>query len=393
MVAVLAQGKATTKAQQSFQRLVAQIERKREQIKQWQAYESRYNQRLAAELVPVQDQLKAGQRQMAFLLDELLSPGAPGRPLGRVQRAKLCQLLMNLLGALLEDGDDEELEALHDKHSDVSHAQIRQSEADMTQALLKDMLGLKLDDNHGASSTEELLKQAQRQLHDRMQEEARVARERQEARAAKRTKASSAKAEAAQAKREQAAKEVRQSLRDVYRKLASALHPDRETDDEARQRKTSMMQRVNQAYDANDLLTLLALQLEIEQIDAAQLSSVPAERLTHYNQILREQLSELDDELMHCTQAFRVNLGLDWRASLSPATVDQLLSADIAQLQGAVRELQEDLVSFRDPRTLRDMLKHYPLETDDDDADELLDLMEAFQAFAPPVPGKRRRRG
>ena len=48
-----------------------------------------------------------------------------------------------------------------------------------------------------------------------------------------------------------------QSIREVYRKLAGALHPDRESDPQERERKTALMQRVNQAYAKNNLLQLL----------------------------------------------------------------------------------------------------------------------------------------
>jgi hypothetical protein len=331
---------------------------------------------------------------MALLLDELLSSPAPGRKLGRGERAKLTQLLLDLLAAVLEeDADDDVLEALHDKYSDVSREEIRQAEVDMAHTMLQDVFGLDIDDDHNASSPEELLEHAHRKMQDRAQHEERLAQEREDARAAKRSKSSAAKAEAAQAKREQAAKEVSQSLREVYRKLASALHPDRETDPDARQRKTSMMQRVNQAYDANDLLTLLGLQLEIEQIDVAHLASVPPQRLAHYNQILKEQLSELEAELAHCVLPFLHSMGMGWGASLSPATVDQALSADIAELRAAKRQIEQDLVAFRDPRKLREALKHYELEPDFDEVDDLPELMDVLQAFAPVVGGKKRRRG
>ncbi|WP_341888453.1 hypothetical protein [Variovorax sp. YR752] len=46
-------------------------------------------------------------------------------------------------------------------------------------------------------------------------------------------------------------------MRDIFRKLASALHPDRETDAQQRKVKTALMQKANQAYAANDLLALL----------------------------------------------------------------------------------------------------------------------------------------
>jgi hypothetical protein len=392
LVEALANSKPITKAQLSFQRLVAKIERKREQLKQWRAYELRFHKRLAAEMAPLQVQLRVGQRQMVDLIDELLSQPAPGQRLGRVQRAKLRHLLLNLVAGLLDDGADEALEALHDKYGEISHAQIRQSELDLAHALLGDIVGLEVGDDHGASSAEELLRHAQRKMQERAAEQARLAQERQDAGPAKRSEASAAKAEAAQAKREQAAREVGQSVRDVYRKLASALHPDRELDAPARQRKTLQMQRVNQAYEANDLLTLLSLQLEIEQIDAALLSSVPPQRLAHYNHVLREQVAELDDELQHCVGSFRHGMVRGWGSAMTPASVDQQLSADIAELRAAVRELQEDLVAFRDSSRLREALAHRALEADADDPFGLGSLPELQDVFEAPAPrGKKHR--
>ncbi|MEP7295968.1 MAG: J domain-containing protein [Burkholderiales bacterium] len=392
MVEVLAQSKPVTKAQQAFHRLVAKIEGQREKLRAWQTYEHRYHQRLAGEMLPLQRDLQNGQRQMAALLDELLSPAAAGPRLGRVQRAKLRQMLLNLVTGLLEDGDDEAMEALHDKHADVPHAQARQSELELTQALLEGVFGMEVGDDHGASSTEELLEHAQRKAMEEAQAQARLAQEREGARLAKRSAASRAKAEAAQAQREQAELEVSQSLREVYRKLASALHPDREPDADARVRRTQMMQRVNQAYDAKDLLTLLGLQLEIEQIDAAHLASVSPQRLTHFTQILRDQLAELEAELEHCTRPFQHMIEpLGRRATLTPALVDQHFSADLANLRAGLRELQGDLVAFRDPARLREFLKHYELEQDDD-PEELAEFMSMLDVAAAMPPRKPRRR-
>ena len=62
---VLAQRKPADKAQQRFRKLVANIERKREELRQWQAYEQRYNQRVTSEFEPVRLELLQQQRQMA----------------------------------------------------------------------------------------------------------------------------------------------------------------------------------------------------------------------------------------------------------------------------------------------------------------------------------------
>lgn len=396
VVTALEQSKPVTKAQLNFRRLVAKIELKREQLQQWQAYASRYQQRLAGELRPLHAQLREGQRQMVLLMDALLSEPARGVRIGRVQRAKLRQILTTLITDLLEEGEDAALETLHDKYSEVTREDVRQSQLEMTQDMLQEVFGLDVGNEHDAKSAEELLQHAQRLLQERAAEQLQNEQpnKQRSARTGKRSKASAAKAEAALAKREQAAREVSQSLREVYRKLVSALHPDREPDSEARQRKTLMMQKVNQAYDNNDLLTLLGLQLEIEQIDAAHLSNVPPERLTHYNQILREQLADLEAELEHCLYPFRCNTD-QWGNSLTPEFVDHCLNTDIAELKSGHRRLQHDLVAFRDPRVLLESLRHYRLEQDDDDdAEELIELMTMMRSLQPASKprGKPQRR-
>ena len=103
----------------------------------------------------------------------------------------------------------------------------------------------------------------------------------------------------------------------------------------------------------------------------------------------REQLKQWQ---AHCTLPFREALGLGARsAALSPATIDQYLSADLAQLRRAIRELEQDMLAFRDPVRRRKSLRHYPLGQDDD-VDDLAELLSAFGAPAPSRPRVPRRR-
>jgi hypothetical protein len=76
---------------------------------------------------------------------------------------------------------------------------------------------------------------------------------------------------------------------------------------------------------------------------------------------------------------------------LTVAAVDQHLSADIAQLRCAVRELHADLVAFRDPIRLRASLEHYELEQEFDDPGDLAELMDILQASARAPRGRSRR--
>jgi Glu-tRNA(Gln) amidotransferase subunit E-like FAD-binding protein len=92
------------------------------------------------------------------------------------------------------------------------------------------------------------------------------------------------------------------ALRLLYRKLASALQPDREPDEIERIRKTQLMPPVNAANDNKDLMTLLRLQLEIEQIHPEAIAAMADDKLRSYNRVLKEQFKTIQNalqQLMH----------------------------------------------------------------------------------------------
>jgi len=387
LTAALARRKPSSKAEQRFRKLVIQIERQRERLKQWEDYPQRYNQRLSVELIPLQEKLRTARKQMALLIDELLSVPTRGRRVGKVQRAKLQQILMQLVEDSLSETDDEALRTLRDKYLEPVDEDDRLFEMEITRDILQGMTGLAIDDDHGACSPEELMEYVRRTMQEQHDDE----RGAEHRRGKSREEHFDAHTTATQAEREQATRQVNQSLRDVYRKLVSAVHPDREPDSAERARKNELMQRVNRAYEANDLLTLLGLQLELDQIDAAHLSCLTPQHLAQYTQILREQLASLQAELTRTMQPFLTAMGGRDDSSLTPEDVDRQLSADMAQMQVVLRHLQADLVAFRDPDRLRSRLAEYVLETFDP-ADELEHLALLMGDFQPPPPRRKRRR-
>lgn len=377
-----------SKAQRTFQQLVERIASARDELAAWQAFELRYNTRVAEEIEPQRVQMRTHRRKLASLMDDALTRSESVQHWGRALRTKLSRLLVELVGDLLDEDHDPALEALHDRHSDVPHAEVRRLRLQMAQSMLNDVYGIDVGEDHGAATTEELLDHARQEMERRA---AADAQREEDARAFDRDSSTPG---AAQMRREQRAKEVSQSLREIYRKLASALHPDREQDSDARQRKTALMQRVNQAYDANDLLTLLSLQLEIEQIDADHLASVPPQRLAHYNKVLREQLADLEAEVERHVAPFRHSVGLGAGAPLNEATVEHHLNASVAQLRRANRELREDVTALRDPDVLRQWVKHARVEEDaggSHPADEFLEPFEEVAAERREKKPKRRR--
>jgi hypothetical protein len=85
------------------------------------------------------------------------------------------------------------------------------------------------------------------------------------------------------------------------------VHPDRESDAARREEKNELMQRINQAYAANDLLSLFEIQIEIDQLDPEQIGNLGSQRLRHYNRLLSEQLEQLRSKL----QALEASAGAD----------------------------------------------------------------------------------
>jgi hypothetical protein len=71
-----------------------------------------------------------------------------------------------------------------------------------------------------------------------------------------------------------------------------------------------LIQRANQAYERNDLLELLSLQVETEQIDAGALANVPEDTLKHYNDVLTDQARALEAQVNERAALFRIQFNL-----------------------------------------------------------------------------------
>lgn len=358
----LALGSGSTRLspeQKKFQKLIARIDAVRKELAQWHAFVPIYQRRCAEEWEP----LSARLRQERIALVRVLDGAMDGGELTRKQQAKVEDILMGQLSMLLESGDEPELVRLHDKYSEMTFEEVQEAESTLLRAMAADAFDL--DEDAEVNSPED--------LHD-------LIRERMERREAEpshesgRRQRASAESSAREALREQAARGASAAVRAVYRKLASELHPDRELDPDERTRKTVLMQRVNQAYEAGDLLALLELQLEIEQLDATALASLARSRLMHYNLVLAEQLERLEEELVDVTFPFaRMQPGAVPR-NFSPATVSRALDADIREMKDILRELKRDVVRFRDIHYLKASIRYYRVERPDDDL-ELLELM------------------
>ena len=113
----------------------------------------------------------------------------------------------------------------------------------------------------------------------------------------------------------------RNSIGVVFKRLARALHPDLEPDPVERERKGALMQQVTAAHAANDLHTLLRLEVELLH-DAADRASLTAETLAAHVAMLKEQVADLEMEQMMLLHDPRYHAVVDVHRIEVPESVD-----------------------------------------------------------------------
>lgn len=153
-----------------------------------------------------------------------------------------------------------------------------------------------------------------------------------------------------------------QPVRELFRKLASALHPDREADPAERGRKTALMQRANMAYAANDLLGLLELLLEV---DRSSLDNLSDDRIEQYNRILECQLDGTKVEIAALETSLALDMGWEPGRHRTPKAMMRALRADTAALRADVAYIEADLATFGDLNNLKGWLRGHRFAADD----------------------------
>lgn len=334
-----------SKGQRRFNQLTKKIDALKQQLREWQEGVSAYDRAVAADYMPLMDAFDAQRRDFAYLLDQ----AHDNKLFKKRDKAKLRHLICTLVDELLARKDDAELKALHDRYSDVTFDEKNEVAGDTAKVMMEDMFGIEFPDEIDVNDPEQVRAYAQRRLDE--------AQAKAESRRAK-LKKSPRQVEREQ-RQEAEALNIRKSIQDVYRKLAAALHPDRERDDTQRQRKTELMQRVNVAYNKKDLLQLLELQLEVEQVDQLRADRISDERLVHYNKVLNEQCKELQGEIDAIVWPVMARLDMPPYTRPTPALLMTCLRDDIRELKENIAALQHDIQDFQNPQRLKAWLKEY----------------------------------
>ncbi|XUP35952.1 J domain-containing protein (plasmid) [Xanthomonas axonopodis pv. vasculorum] len=329
-----ASGQEVSKARKRFDRLLRDLQRHRAQLHAWRDAIDQWRARYLAEVVPLLNQQCELEIEQIHLLDNI----AATVKLSKADRAFVSAEICDLAGPLIEAGHVE-LKPLYERHSEIGYdEEINQSDT-MMKHVIGQLYGLDPEEVDSVDSPEALFERVNARL-DQAQADADHAREQAKQRAGQqRRRRSDKKAASRQAEPP--------PLRELYRKLASSLHPDRASDAGDHATRTALMQRLNAAYKGNDLLGLLELQAQIGLLDAQGVDAIDPVRLQDYNRELDRQCKELKHQLALHAMDFCHEYGLDLPAQPKPERLDRLLthykrdvSDDVGQLQREVRQMR-----------------------------------------------------
>ena len=332
--------------QQLFNKLLEQIEKQSKDLSNLKALANSYESERTAKLAPLRKQIHELQEQLVLYLDQRLQT-----PKGLSQHVctDVQELIYILLDELLAAGDPSAaLRAVADRHmddgDDLEDGLDEEAESELNRAMAQAM-GVPVSNNEPLSMDDIL-----EALTRKMQADDEAAIAAHAARQAKRKKSLK------QQQAEQEQLDAHSALRTIYRKLASALHPDRETDPIERTRKHQLMVRVNAANDSKDLLALLRLQMEVDQINPASVAAMADDKLRGFNRMLRNQLKDLQAEY-HSTMG-HVHIAFDLGYSIvSKKSLNNSLRFQTQRLQDMVASLQQDVVQVRDDKVLKKWVK------------------------------------
>jgi hypothetical protein len=332
--------------QQLFNQLLEKIEKQSTDLQRLKTLADAHASERGAKLAPLRRQIAELQEQLLVYLDQRLQA-----PKGLRQRAlaDVEDMVGVLLDELLSAGEPSaQLAAIAKRYEidddDMLDGIDEEAASELHRAMAQAM-GVEMDGD-GSQSADDMIEAMMR----KMQADDDAAMQAHEARQAKRKKTSKQK----QAEQEEL--DAHGALRTIYRKLASALHPDRETDPAERIRKTQLMVSVNAANDRKDLLALLRLQMQVDQINPASVAAMADDKLRGFNRMLKSQLKDLQAEYQGTLARVQMAFGVGY-GGISEKNFDSSLRQETQHLQNMVLWLKKDVVEIQDDKVLKKWAK------------------------------------
>jgi hypothetical protein len=350
-----------TPAQQRFNDLLAQIERLSGMIQRLEAWSDKHRYAHIQALRESVQLLQAHRKSLLLFVHERLQTAD-----FTDRQQRMARGLVRGLMAHLATTNDPQVQALVDLYvSEEDEQEAAEEQAEAAQRLrerIEEALGQPIEKPGQYQTPEEMMQAGMRQWQRQQQadEDRKTAK-----RAARKAQKQAQKKSAAADKGEVPAAQTREldaksAIRTIFRQLASALHPDREPDEQERLRKTGLMSEVNAAYEKNDLTTLLRLQMQVTQANPQNkvgTARMADDKLIAMSLLLKEQVAALEDDLDQLENRLSRELCVPVRADADEAALSQSLQRIQVDQRHSADSLAADLRRIQNDAELKRWLK------------------------------------
>ena len=251
---------AGSPAQQAFRQAILDVENLRERLRDLRAQQAETRRRYWQQVGPAATAVVAARRALFPALEEALLLGY----FSRQEEAQITELILGNARSLEERFGEDEGDIIR-KYAPAGHRRAPREAA-------------KKDPPADKSPEPDFTPDPTLPPHEQAAA----------ARARRKTKAQRVQEAAARANQQQ----LESNTKTIYRQLARTHHPDLERDPTKQADKTAQMQRITEAYEADDLYTLLQLLAESGPADAAA-----DDVLARYSRALLQQQITLKQEM------------------------------------------------------------------------------------------------
>ncbi|MDQ2771209.1 MAG: hypothetical protein M3Y54_11995 [Bacteroidota bacterium] len=350
-----------SKEQRAFNRYTKQITKLEKDLHDYREAATALRQRVQSEYRPLQARHNDARAALMRLLDKAYET----QKLTKGEKKKVEDLITSNCYDLIERGYDDlkPLFARYEKQDfDTASEEADKEVSEMMKQLFSAQFGIEFDPDVDVSTQEKFQAYVAGKMAE--QDAEYEAEEQQAARRASRKKSPKQQAAAEQQAAEE--KNITKAVRSLYMDLVKALHPDREPDPIEAARKTELLKRVTSAYRANELLTLLRLQLELQRIDQTHLENLADNQLSYYNKLLKEQVKELEQSLFEEQMDWSDFTGKPYFYTSTPTAMQFDYDMQQAALNQKIRQLEAEVLAFgHDPAALKAFLKDYKIPKPD----------------------------
>jgi hypothetical protein len=325
--------KAASAASRAHQLQLTRIQKLQQQLADLDALAQAHRLALQQQVHPLQVEHRQQLRAMALLIDERLQ----GKTLAAPQRRAAVSILCGMAATLAREGDAA-MAAVHDRHSPTSLADQARTRSATLRAEIEAALGQPLDGVPPEANAEQILAAGMARLHEQRvqaEEEKRTRAERRQAKTKKPPKNAASQASGDPP-------DASALLRSLFRRLASALHPDRETDPVARENKTRLMSEANAAHARRDLLALLRLQQDAELGDPLGASGWDEGQLRAMTALLKQRVADLERERAGRQDALAQEFQVPPGRGVTPKTLQSVLLEQVWELEQALALMRAD---------------------------------------------------